>query len=647
MNRLHYSLSILLLSLMLVLVAQPRLAAQELGLLFSKEDVATMRENSQLPIFADYWAETLEIDTAEDRNFFRQAVVYLITGDSARGERAKELVLETAEEENWNNFLDGDKPLGFLKAGRITAWMSLAYDWMYDLYSEEERALIRSAIAEKGCVPLYLALYGMRHPESVTGWRMAPYTEYDLPEIDMTRWPEILGHNNFRAIINGGLTTGLIVLEGHDDRVDEWKEMALDSIELFNALLKDDGSYDEAVSYLNYAMTYQVHAMEAARRKLGVDFYDTANFSGMMDYVLAMYLPSHLYGHSSLTFGDAGPSLRSATAFWVARSGRDGLAQHIGLNYSDHDPLSLLYYDPSVRPTRPGKESHFVELDLDWIISRSGYALDDFVVGMRSGAPMNHEHGDRNSIQLKAYGEILLADHRRITYDARLPEWDMRRAEGHNTVLVDGVGMQYHNGEEGTNESKSHAKIVRAGQRPGYHFWASDATQGYQVLNPDVRSVTRSIISFPDAPAIIVLDKVIKESNESQIKARWHVENSDGLGTVTVSDGSFTIDRPNARLYAAVSGNATQAVEPGSFESDIKDHPFTWVDVSEAGDVTDAFKIMVGVPLDDGEPDPAVSITQHGSFWTIQIQKVGSEIVVTVNDDGTLPEFQVQRNDFR
>ena len=34
----------------------------------------------------------------------------------------------------------------------------------------------------------------------------------------------------------------------------------------------------------------------------------------------------------------------------------------------------------------------------------------------------------------------------------------------------------------------------------GYDFWASDATQAYQLLTPDVESVTRSIVSFPEMP---------------------------------------------------------------------------------------------------------------------------------------------------
>jgi hypothetical protein len=624
----------------------------QLELLFSQDDIPRIRANAQLPLFADFWRSQLELDVTTDNNVFREAFIYAVTADPARGESAKRVVLETAELEYWHNFVQGDLPLGFLTAGRLTAWMSLAYDWLYDIMSEAEREQVRNAIAEKGCAPLYRALYGFKYPDETSGWAFAPHATNNLGEIDMSRWPTILANNNFRAIINGGLTLGSIVLDGHDDRAPEWQEIALESIGLFNDRLQDDGSYDEAVAYLNYAMTYQLHAMEGARRKLGRDYFDTANFQGMIDYVLAMYLPSDLYGNGSMTFGDAGNSLQSPSVYWVARNARDKQAQYVANNYSDHDLLSLLYYDETVTAEAPTDDGFFAELDLDWIISRSGYDADDFVIGMRSGAPMNHEHGDRNSIQLKSYREILLADHRRLSYWNSDPEWVMRGSAGHNMVLIDGAGVQYHNGEEGTNESKSYAKIVRSGRRPGklgeYHFWASDATQGYRLLNRDITSVTRTVISFPDYPAVVVLDKITKTGAPSLVSARWHAENSDGQATISVDadNGIFTISRPNARLFAKIAGTSTLTPTVGTFESLNKEHPFRFVEAQTAGGQTEVFNIMVGIPLRPGEPDPMVTINQSGETWTIQIGKnlVGgsSEVYITVSDNGPLPEFEVE-----
>ena len=289
----------------------------EQELLFSELDVDLMRARTELPVFQEFWEELLGKDLADDQNCMREAFLYLLTKDAERGERAKESLLALVAEERWARFAEaGDLPLGFLTTGRKTTYAALCYDWLYDLFTEEERVTIREAIAEKGCLPIYRALYGMRHPDKVKGWSFYPGDPFnDRYAIDMSRWPIVLGKNNFRAVINGGFALGIYALEGHDERVDEWEETLLDSIVTFNKLLKPDGSYDEAVSYANYAMSHQVMAMEVVERKRGIDFFDSANFQGLMDYVLSLYLPNSLDEHGSVSFGDAGRTMSSSTAF--------------------------------------------------------------------------------------------------------------------------------------------------------------------------------------------------------------------------------------------------------------------------------------------------------------------------------------------
>lgn len=617
-------------------------------LLFSETDLPRIRANAEDPIFRDYWQTLVEADVDEDNDFLREALVYLVTGDATRAEAARKHALELAREDFWHLFQDADgTPIGFLRTAAKTHRLSLVYDWLYDLFTEAELEEIRNAIANKGCQPMYNALYGMKHPESVILWDFNPDGEFADMNIDMARWPDILSRNNFRAVINGGLALGTIVLQEHDERADEWKAILLESIPQFNALFKDDGSYDEAVAYVNYAMKYQADAMEAFRREWGIDFFDTANFTGMIDYVLAMYLPSHEYPRGSISFGDAGPSLQSFAAFWIARHARDGLSQYLGLNFADHYWTSLLYYDPSVRPMPPVEDKKLVELDLDWIIARTGYAADDLVLAMRSGAPMNHEHADRNSLLLKAYGEILLSDPGKVTYDNTSPEWVLRTAQGHNMILIDGQGIQYHQGEEGVNESKSSAKIVRAGERPGYMFWASDATPGYRLVNPDVKSVTRSVILFPEAPCLVVLDKVMKQTAPSEITARWHIENRDHKGGFESGSGSqFTITRPEASLHVSFAGNREFAAGEGRFEFEDKEKEFRYVDVSAGGESLETLLVTVATPLRSGEVDPVVALEASGDLWRLSVTKAGSKIVMEIRDDGTLPEFEIVRNDF-
>jgi len=618
------------------------------NLLFSKADLPRIRENTKLPIFKDFWQSLLESDATKDKNFMRQAFVYVVTDDQKRGEAAKKEMLKNLELERWDMYVEDDKyALGFLWAGRLTAWMSLGYDWLYDLLTSQEREEVLRQITEKGCVPIYRALHGMRHPETVKKWDFTPEfkKKYDVP--DMSRWPVILGHNNFRMVNSGGFALGIFTLMGKENRTEKWLEMLLDSFNRIADLYETDGSYDEGVSYCNYATEYLLYLMEVVKRKLNIELFDAVNFVGMMEYDLAMYMPHYLEPHGSVNFGDAGNSLNSDIGFWVARKSRDGLSQYIALNYpGKQDIFSLLYYDPSVKPEPPGKNGYFKKLDLDWIVTRSGYELDDLVLAMRSGPPTNHEHADRNSILLKAYGEILLADHKHPTYDRNNPEWLLRTSPAHNTVLIDGQGHQYHKGEEGTNASDAAAKIVRYGQRNGYDFWASDATQAYALINPDVESVTRTTLVFPDIPCLIVMDKLIKKNEPSIFSARWHIENSDSNGSGSVDKNSFIIKRPNAKFYGVCAGSPGVKNIYSALPLPESKKIFPFIEIKTVQKTKEQFLILVATPLQKTEKEPNIKIENKNNWWTLTVKKNGSELKLRVFDQNTLPEFEIIKNDF-
>ena len=613
------------------------------NLLFSQADIPRIVENTKLPMFKEYWKSLLEADYEKDKNFLREAFIYAVTGDKKHGQLARQGMLETLKLKRWDFFLENGKhTVGFLQAGRLTAWMSLGYDWIYDLLSAEERAEVLRQIAEKGMVPCYRALYGMRYPETVKGWSFAPDQPWNVDVPDMSRWPYILGHNNFRAVISGGMALGMYTLMGKDDRVDDWREMLLDSYARFVDLIESDGSYDEGVAYLNYSMTYLIYFLEVVNRKEGLDLFDAANYQGMVDYNLAMLMPYHLEPAGSVNFGDAGYSLNSAVGFWIARKSRDGLAQYMAQNYAPHhDLLALVHYDATIQPTPPSTKDYFKHLPLDWIITRTGYEMDDLVVAMRSGGPSNHEHADRNSIILKYSGEVLLADQYRPTYNRMLPGWLLRTSLAHNTLTIDGEGHQYHHGEEGTNESKASAKILRSGERAGYTYWVSDATPAYKLVNEDVKSVTRTTLVFPDLPALIVLDKATKSEQPSSFAARWFVENRDKNAQCDSELNSFTIARPHAKFYAVVAGSPGVEVKSNKLPLPDSLGVFKYVDVGTTNITKDALIIMAGVPMMLDAAQPEISIQNADQSWLVEIVKANRRLKLKILNQDALPEFEV------
>jgi len=622
-----------------------------------------LRQKVQNPIFRAYWQGLLQMDLAPERRFLekeidlhnhirhidqackileREAFVYLVTGDRKRGTLAQLAVRRLLEYPKWDYFLEaGVHTIGLQRAPATTIAMSLAYDWLGDLLGKEDRREMLRQIGDKGCEPCYRSLFGMRYPDRVVGWSFDRESYWE--ERDMRRWPEILDKTNLKAVPMGALAVGAATLEGVDERTGRWWEMVEHSYRTFVHRFQWDGSYDEGGSYWEYTALHMALTVEMLARKRGVDLFDLANFPGMLEFVLALQMPHHDNPHYLVNFGDNGRGFDSAVGFWTARRSRDGLAQYAAMHHADrHSHYSVIWFDESVAPSEPARREYLKHLALDWVIARTGYELDDLVVAMRSGGPANHEHADRNSVILKCYGEVLLADIKRPPYDHRHPAWMLRTSPAHNTVLIDGQGHQYHDGREGTNASQAAAKVVRIGERQGYLYWASDATPAYKLVIPDVEAVTRTVIVVPGLPCLIVLDKLRKLTQPSEFAARWHVENSDGKGQIAWRGDSFTILRPQARFVASCAGSSPVAIRPDRHPVPESAGVFPFVEVATTEAATESLLLTAGCPLRTEQADPTIGFTRDGDTFDVNVHLEGRRLRLLVFDRGTLPEFELK-----
>ncbi len=635
-----------------------------LALLFSGEEVARLRRTVEQPVFQSYWRQLLEMDLADDRRFLekeinlhdhlrhidradkileREAFVYLITGQRKRGALAQLALQRLLEYPKWDYFLEaGVHTIGLQRAPATTIAVSLAYDWLGDLLSKAQRQEMLRQIGDKGCEPCYRSLYGMRYPDRVVGWSFDRDSYWE--ERDMRRWPEILDKTNLKAVPMGALAVGAATLQGVDPRAERWWEMVEHSYRTFVNRFAWDGSYDEGGSYWDYTALHMALTVEMLARKRGTDYYDWANFPGMMEFVLALQMPHHGNPDYLVNFGDNGPGFDSAIGFWTARRSRDGLAQYAAMHHArKHSPYSVIWFDERVQATAPPAREHFKHLALDWVIARTGYELDDLVVAMRSGGPANHEHADRNSVILKCYGEVLLADIKRPPYDHRDPAWLLRTSPAHNTVLVDGQGHQYHDGKEGTNASLASAKILRIGEREGYLFWASDATHAYQLVNEDIRSVTRSVLLVPQFPCLLVVDKLHKSRNASLFAATWHAENSDGRAEMIFDGSTFAIGRPHARFYGLCGGSVPVVVRTGTHPVPKNKGIFPFIEVAATEPALEVLLLTVGCPVRSDQSNPDITLGRDGHTWKVEVALGDKRLHLFVIDTATLPEFEVSR----
>ncbi len=578
-------------------------AGKHPSLFFSQDDLPRIRENARLSNFKEFWNSLVNADLAADKKFLveeldihnhvahllraneilkRSAFVALIDENRQHEELATLTIEKILSFNEWDYFLEGGtETIGLQRAPETTLAMSFAYDWLYERISSSTRSAILDAIAKKGCPPCYLTLYGMKYPDRVKGWGFNPTSTYKL-RFDLSRWPIILDKTNLKMIPIAGLTIGSVLLYDHHPDAPKWLDLARESLENFASLYGKDGSYLEGISYWYYTTQHYAMAIDVLKRLRGVDLRKLINFRGTMRFALQMGMPSRNYPDDVVNFSDAAASPDASVGFWVAREFKDGLAQHTAELYgAKRNLFALIWNEPSVKASLPSVDLKDVKFEDDWIVSRSGWGVDDTVVGMRSGGPANHEHADRNSVIVKAYGERLLHDPYGAAYSYTEKHWILRLTEAHTAVLVDGKGHQYHDGREGTNPSKAQAHVVQYNPGEKLSVFTSDATPAYRLVNEDVRKVQRTIV-FVKPDVVLFIDEFEKENSPSTFQVRFQAFNVDGLANLVIGiDGqSFEIRRPFALLSAKVAGDCPVQVAQGKLDVPEDKGIFPYIEVA-------------------------------------------------------------------
>ncbi len=582
----------------------------------------------------------------------RMALVYLYTGDPDAADLATECVATLMKFPKWDYFLEGGtEVIGLQRAPNSALAVAMVVEALGNRVPAATRTAWLTTMAARGIEPAFRAVYGMRYPDRVKGWTMdttSTYFEHRPLErsISLARWPIILNTINLKAIPASVLALSALVYQkylGSDANTARWLEQAVYSVGTFRDIYARDGSYNEGVSYAHYTTLHLIQAVEALKLSGVADLTDLLNWQGYQDYLLGMALPAADDPKASVNFGDASTGGHASVSYWIARQTRDGVAQWFGNTMAvSHDAWSVLYYDSTVHATPPVDGTRLWKSDLDWIVGRTGYAPDDLVVAMRSGPPFNHEHADRNGIIVKAFGERLVTDPMRPPYARLDPSWKMRLTPGHSAALVDGQGHQYVSGIDGTNASEARATLIRHGERDGYFFWTSDATPAYQLVLPDVASITRTVISLTRVPAVIVIDRLVKKTTPSTLQARFYAYNNDGKGSVATSEEGFSIVRPRAFLRGlaiAGTGVSVRSAQPDIPAEKAVMWPF--IEASTARSAKQSFLVSVLEPVRSGGRATA-TVAHVQDEYVVVVQGASGPVTVRIRDAGPVPVFEVR-----
>lgn len=326
----------------------------------------------------------------------------------------------------------------------IAAGFAIAYDWLYDRWTPDERTRLSSALRRLALEPFATEFAGFSKP-----------TERNAGIV----------RNNVNLVCNAGASVAALAV------IDEYPALAGEVLAKAFALIQvalpgfgEDGAWEEGVGYWKFGVRHLVQYLACLDSAGGTDFglVSTRRFPGIARtslFPLAMTSP---IGRTFNFADDAGGSFSSASLLWLGAAFDSPLAvaheekapaepvrvaavSGAGSETAREMAQRLLYYrPPPPGPAAPPQPLDLIYRDAGVATLRSSWTDPQATfVGIKAGsaAGNRHAHLDAGTVIIDALGERWLTEIGRGPYITRYFNQDrylyfQARTEGHNTLLV-------------------------------------------------------------------------------------------------------------------------------------------------------------------------------------------------------------------
>lgn len=429
-------------------------------------------------------------------------MLYHLTDNVAKKEQYKERIWE--EVYTVSQFPSWNEDNEFLNTAEFMEGVAIAYDWLYDAWTPEERELLEDAIIHKGLV------------KSLEAYNKNVWWIHTYPRA-----------NNWNAVSNGSTIVALMALGDIDKKItlpsketvsmDEFGSKILDIA--FNALedyilleFMPDGAWAEGPSYWKYTLEYIVRFISAMETALGTSYgYDQT--PGLSK---TAYFPTFLSGSvGSLNYGDASNNkVISAETLWIAKKYKDRLLASIHLDNklayrNAGSELEMLWYEPSLYMPNQMLEldQYFSGTEVATFRSKWEDPAASFL-GLKAGSNVvSHGHYDLGSFVFESLGQQWAIDLGKDDYN--LPgysNYDKERLtyyrlnpEGHNTLVINPDGGAQQN-------IKAYSKIEKMESKQLGGFAIANLTEAYKMQVSDAR---RGVMLDSNRMRTTIQDEVI------------------------------------------------------------------------------------------------------------------------------------------
>lgn len=344
------------------------------------------------------------------------ALAYKLTGDKKYFDYAWRHLKACAEMPDWN-------PSHHIDVGTLAYGYAIAYDWFYDVMTDEQKRIM-----EKGAY------------ENVF------YTVNRAVEDKDTAYTNVLMSNNHNVFSNAGvMATIMAFMDVYPEVASKLGSDIVRVLECFMDKFAPMGAYYEGPYYAETAINYTVRVFTSMLPTLGTLYgLDRAQgFDGIGDFIVL--LQSDV---ASFNFADSKMSLLDiAGMFWLFdHFDRRGLKESLAAkNFKDSAPgvaaEAILWYNTKAESSEVNISTvvHYPEEEI--IAMRDAYRDGQTFVGIKAGKTVYaHSHLDAGSFIFDAKGKRWAFDFGQDSYNLyyKYNHWDVfrLRAESHNNLVI-------------------------------------------------------------------------------------------------------------------------------------------------------------------------------------------------------------------
>ena len=404
------------------------------------------------------------------------ALVYYIEKDRRYLDRVWQELKTVAEFPDWN-------PSHFLDTAEMTYAFAVSYDWLHQDWNKEQRAIISSAILEKGLKPAMTAY------QSGARWTTAEH--------------------NWNQVCNGGVGMGALAV------IDEYPQLAsqilYESIQRLPKAMRNyipDGGYKEGMWYWHYGTFYNTVILAALDTSFRTDF----NLSNIPGFAQTGLFPIYMNGTSNVTFnyydGDEF-FIRAPQLFWMAERYNQPIYTYYQLQSTAHGALDFIWYKPidkniafkKLPLDRYFKSNQVVSMRSEWENPNSIF------VGFKAGDnKVTHSNLDLGTFVIDALGVRWATELGRDDYnlpgyfDREEQRWTYykTRAEGQNTLVIDP-------GKEPDQNPQAESRIISFDSQHEKVSVVANLTPAYY---PKAHKVIRRIALLRQQKQVLLQDEI-------------------------------------------------------------------------------------------------------------------------------------------